>query len=139
MGCRSPSGTASWHGSASSAWGTTDQRDPLNFVTRYFGALSPAQLLVSALCLGFALVSRVLGLVGIVAMARRREWQVLAVTVALLAYFTAVHLFLGTTRFRMPAEPMLMLITVYGAAQCRALWSRMRKAPPTREPANGKS
>lgn len=117
-------------------WGTTDQSNPLNFVTRYFGTLSPAQLLVSALCLGFAFVSRVLGLISLIAM--RRDWQVVAIVVALLTYLTTVHLFLGTTRFRMPAEPMLMLITVYGVTECRALWSRMRNghkalAHPLRE------
>ncbi len=62
----------------------------------------------------FVLAARAFGLVGLVVMIRRREWALALVAVAGIAYFTLVHLLVANSRYRLPIEPLLFLLAVYG-------------------------
>ena len=75
---------------------------------------SPAFLALSAFGFLFVIVLRALGLIGVVTLLRRRVWPVLLIIGAGLGYFTLVHLFVANSRYRLPIEPILFLLALYG-------------------------
>ena len=79
-----------------------------------------AGTLVTLLCVGFAITARLLGLFGLLAMLMRRHWSLLLVITAVLAFKGTVHLFYGIARYRLPVEPILMILAVYGWEGIRA-------------------
>jgi 4-amino-4-deoxy-L-arabinose transferase-like glycosyltransferase len=70
---------------------------------------------------GFAVVARILGLIGVLVVAAGRHWPLLVVIVAVFAFKGFVHMFYGLARYRLPVEPLLMILTVYGWQGLRAL------------------
>ncbi len=67
----------------------------------------------------FVLIVRALGLIGMVTIVRRRHWPVALVIGAGLGYFTLLHLFVANSRYRLPIEPLLFLLALYGLDGCR--------------------
>jgi hypothetical protein len=85
---------------------------------------SSAAAVITIVCIGFALVLRAAGLVGIVVMVLRRHWPLLIVILALVGFKALIHLFYGLSRYRLPVEPLLMILAVYGSDGLRAALSR---------------
>jgi 4-amino-4-deoxy-L-arabinose transferase-like glycosyltransferase len=75
---------------------------------------SPAFVLLTAIGFLFVIVVRLLGLLGVVTLLRRRLWAILVIVGAGLGYFTLVHLFVANSRYRLPIEPLLFLLALYG-------------------------
>lgn len=74
----------------------------------------PGTVLATVVAIGFVIVLRLLGLAGLATLVRRREWQVLSLAVAGIAYFALVLPFFGNSRFRLGVEPLLILLALYG-------------------------
>ncbi len=92
------------------------ERHP-DFVSAGLAALEGASLptlAVSVLGFVYVLALRGAGLFGLAVMVARRQWPVLAVTVGVIAYFALIYLFVGNSRYRLPVEPLLILLAVYG-------------------------
>lgn len=85
----------------------------LTFLSVLFDG-SKVSVLLTIVAIAFAVVARVLGLAGFVAMARRQQWPILFMTVTIIGYGVAVVLFNGLSRYRIPLEPMLAILAVYG-------------------------
>ncbi|MBT7308891.1 MAG: hypothetical protein HN842_11795, partial [Gammaproteobacteria bacterium] len=63
----------------------------------------------------FAVVTRVAGLFGVFYLFKRKEWVPYGILlVEVISIFTAAYLFLGQSRFRVPLEPLLMILAVVG-------------------------
>ena len=63
----------------------------------------------------FAVVTRVVGLFGLVYLFKRKEWTPYGILlIEVISIFTAAYLFLGQSRFRVPLEPLLMILAVVG-------------------------
>jgi hypothetical protein len=77
------------------------------------GAAWPAAT-ITIVAIAFVVVLRILGLIGIVALMRRSEWRLLAVTVGAMAYFALVIPFYGHSRFRVPIEFLFVLLALAG-------------------------
>ncbi|HJO89425.1 MAG TPA: hypothetical protein QF403_07245, partial [Alphaproteobacteria bacterium] len=85
---------------------------------------SPAAVVVSVTALVFVIALRGLGLMGIVWMFMRRHYAVLLACVGLIAYFAVIHLFTGNSRYRLPVEPALIFLALYGVDGLR---TRLRR------------
>jgi 4-amino-4-deoxy-L-arabinose transferase-like glycosyltransferase len=85
---------------------------------------SSVGVIITIFCIGFALVLRAAGLIGIVVMVVRRHWPLLIVILALVGFKALIHLFYGLSRYRLPVEPLLMILAVYGFDGMRAVLSR---------------
>jgi CHASE2 domain-containing sensor protein len=96
-----------------------------NYLEAGLDALSEASPWAAAITIaGFALVIplRLLGLIGIVVAWRRRLFPELAIICAVVAYFAIIHLFVGNSRYRLPVEPLLLLLAVYGWQGVHQWW-----------------
>ncbi len=91
---------------------------------RRLGGLAPGPAVITVATVGFVMAVRVLGLVGIVVLARRRQWWLLGLIGGLCVYVSGVHLFGGALRYRLPLEPLLFVLTAYGIDGLRTLWGR---------------
>jgi 4-amino-4-deoxy-L-arabinose transferase-like glycosyltransferase len=85
---------------------------------------SPEVVAVSVTAFAFVIALRVLGLAGIVWVLMRRHYVVLLSCAGLIAYFAAFHMFIGSSRYRLPVEPALIFLALYGVD---ALRSRQRR------------
>ncbi len=69
--------------------------------------------LIFSIFTSFAIVTRFIGFVGLYKTIKNPETVTyLIIIVAILVIFTAMYLYLGQSRFRVPLEPILMLLTV---------------------------
>ena len=73
-------------------WFKTAQDNLGEMIRKFFQDGSGLAILVTAVCLAFVGVARVVGLIGIASIARQRLWSLLLVICALLTYFALVHL-----------------------------------------------
>ncbi len=86
-------------------WMDADQTSSLSVLRNLFGGQNPIALAISAICIGFAVGLKLLYGFGCFVLARRGNWGAVMLLVAIPAYFIATTLFLGQSRYRMPAEP----------------------------------
>jgi hypothetical protein len=82
----------------------------LLFVERI--SISSIGLIFTGLVFAFGL--RLLGLAGLYAMLRSPHWRDFIIYVAILSFFTGMYLFIGQPRFRLPMEPILVIIALWG-------------------------
>jgi len=80
---------------------------------------------------GYAVVVRLLGLLGIVWLVRQRQFGVLVLCLAPTMYFLFLHLLEGWSRFRLPVEAPLALLGVFGVVY---LLDMRNRSKPTTEP-----
>ena len=95
-------------------WFKTSQQNVRAMLFTFFGEAPMAALGFSFLALFFAFLTRCIGLVGICAMWRRGDYALMFTLLAFIGYFVAVHLFHGNSRYRIPTEPAMMLLALYG-------------------------
>lgn len=103
------------------------QQDVLSLLrwNRYADYFSKVSLISLALTLSgfvYLITIRILDLIGLIVMIRRRAWVPLTMMLGAMTYLTAIMLFSGTSRFRLPLEPMLFIMAAYGVAGIRAKW-----------------
>ena len=114
-------------GRLNQVWFKTSQQDVGGMLKSFFGGAPPGALFISIVCLGFALVARLIGLVGVVAIWQSRQFALLLTLLGLIGYFVAVHLFHGNSRYRIPVEPAMMLLVLFGL---QAMWDWFRTRRP---------
>ncbi len=88
-----------------------------NYIDAGFDALknaSPVFVSLTAAGFLFVFVLRGLGLFGVFTLFRRRLWPVLLIVGAGVGYFTLIHLLVANSRYRLPIEPILFLLALYG-------------------------
>ena len=69
---------------------------------------------ITVLCLLFSLLLKLMSLVGVYDLFKRKQFAVLIVCLALIAYFCATTLFLGQSRYRVPVEPYFSVLATFG-------------------------
>jgi hypothetical protein len=97
-----------------------------NRYSDYFNKVSNISLALTVFGFLYLIVIRCLDLIGIIVMIRRRAWVPLVMTLGAIVYLTTLTLFSGTSRFRLPLEPMLFIMVAYGIAGLRARWPSRR-------------
>lgn len=113
-------GAGRWHnlfqvsGNMEEIWFTTKQSDVWGMVTAFVKSAPLGAVAISAVCLLFVIIMRLFGLLGLVALAKRREYDMLLILTLLIIYFAMVHLFVGNSRYRIAVEPALILLAMYG-------------------------
>ena len=112
-------------------WFKTSQQDIGGMLTAFFSKAPLTALAISAVSLGFAVIARLIGLVGFVSMVRRGEYALILVLVGLIGYFVAVHLFHGNSRYRIPVEPAMMFFVLYGLREMSFWWCNWRQRKGT--------
>jgi hypothetical protein len=78
--------------------------------------LSKVTLAIKFVAKGYAVIVRMLGLLGIAWLVMHKQYSVLFLCVAPVLYFLLLHLFEGWSRFRLPVEAPLALLAVFGVA-----------------------
>jgi len=71
-------------------------------------------LFISFVCIFYSVTIKILGLVGLVAFFRCKQWAELAICLGVIIYFLAVSLFLGHSRYRVPAETTFVILAAMG-------------------------
>jgi 4-amino-4-deoxy-L-arabinose transferase-like glycosyltransferase len=66
--------------------------------------------------IGFSVLFRLLGIVGLIAMVMRRHYSMLLLTTGLVFAYVAGAFLVGQPRYRVPVEPALAIMAVYGVA-----------------------
>jgi len=61
-----------------------------------------------------------LGLIGLAWMFMKRHYAVLLACAGLITYFAVLHLFAGNSRYRLPVDPALIFLALYGVDGLRA-------------------
>ena len=69
---------------------------------------------ISLLSFIYVIVLRILGLIGLVRMIICKEYGVLFILSGVITYFMLIALFVGNSRYRLPIEPALIIMAVYG-------------------------
>jgi len=70
-------------------------------------------LLIFVVFTSFAFITRIIGMVGLYKTIKKSDSVVYLIAIlGVLIIFTAMYLYLGQSRFRVPLEPILMLLTV---------------------------
>jgi 4-amino-4-deoxy-L-arabinose transferase-like glycosyltransferase len=77
---------------------------------------SPLALVITAFAVFFAVVLRIVGLVGLYVMIRRRLWSELFIVTGAVGFFATVHIFNSAARYRIPVEPLLIMLALIGIA-----------------------
>ena len=73
-----------------------------------------AVISISLLSFVYVIALRILGFVGLVKIIRCREYGVLFILSGIIIYFMLIALFVGNSRYRLPIEPALIIMAVYG-------------------------
>lgn len=114
-------GAGNWHNlfgigaeSLSESWFTNAQDDLWGLLKRLFEGIPLAGLFFSAIAIGFAIVTRLIGLVGLISFFSRDRLGLLVVISGFVSYFALIHVFVGNSRYRVSVEPMLMLLFLSG-------------------------
>lgn len=119
-------GAGNWHNlfgvgaeSLSEAWFTNEQDDLWGLLKRLFEGVPPAGLVFSALAIGFAVITRIVGLIGLISLFNRDRIALVLVISGFVSYFALIHVFVGNSRYRVSVEPMLMLLFLSGLSWLR--------------------
>jgi len=124
-------GAGNWHNlfdigaeSVSIAWFTNAQDELWPLLQRLFSDVPPVGLVFSALAIGFTVLARLIGLVGIFSLCRTNRWGLLLIIAGIVLYFALIHVFVGNSRYRVAIEPMLMFLTIGGLDQLGRLFGK---------------
>jgi len=97
-----------------------DLADPDSRVTRV------GLVVTEILGKGFALATRVLGLLGVIYLIWRRDYAVLALILGAAAYFMGTALLVGFSRFRLQVDVPLLVLATYGLAYVGQRWQNRK-------------
>jgi len=82
---------------------------------------------VTIIGIGFAVITRTLGLIGLVTLIMRKQWPLLAILIGIVAFTLFVTLFNGMSRYRIPVDPPLMILATYGIYTLHRLFRYYRR------------
>ena len=71
-------------------------------------------IVISSLSFIYVIILRIFGLVGLIKMIKNKEYSLLFVLIGIITYFVLIALFVGNSRYRLPIEPALIIMAVYG-------------------------
>ena len=92
-----------------------DKYSGLHGIVNFVRSIDLPYLTILILTTGFSFVTRIAGIVGLIYLIKnRRVWPYMIVIVGVIILFTAMYLYLGQSRFRVPLEPFLMIFAVIG-------------------------
>ncbi|MBT3396014.1 MAG: hypothetical protein HN423_02390 [Alphaproteobacteria bacterium] len=77
----------------------------------------------------YVVIARILGLIGLWAMIRHRQFGLLVACVGLVAYVTLLPLFHGQSRYRVTIEPQLAVMAAFGVIYLHMMWLRLKNQP----------
>jgi len=117
----------------SSIWMKETTGRPLETLRRAFADAPLAMVAIGAVTYLFVLVVRLAGAVGLVMAGVRRQWPLLLLMIGVIAYYSLVHIFVGSARYRLVIEPALLMLAVLGFRDM-AGWLRRRRAAPVGQP-----
>jgi len=111
---------------AQDIYGHSNQGSPQTFLQTYWRGLHGASLWISVVCIGFAILTRIVELIGLVFCLRNKEHRPQAAVLgAIFIYFMFIMLFLGSARYRVPAEPALTVLFCWGTVALKQLLSTL--------------
>lgn len=88
----------------------------------------PLGTLIVIFCAGIAIVLRFLGLVGFMTIISRHHWPLLLIIMGAILFKLSVHLFYGQSRYRIPVDPYLVLLAIFGIDALRHRYQVWRAA-----------
>ena len=62
----------------------------------------------------FTIIMRILGLLGVIFLFIRKEYSTLILILGVLSYFSVIHIYHGSSRYRVPVETVLAYLSIYG-------------------------
>jgi hypothetical protein len=81
---------------------------------------------ITILAKGFAAVAQLLALVGLWALWRQKQYQLIALCLGAILYFVVAHPFFGWSRFRLPVELPLTLFRIAGLVYLSRLFAQLQ-------------
>jgi 4-amino-4-deoxy-L-arabinose transferase-like glycosyltransferase len=69
---------------------------------------------ISLLSFIYVIVLRIFGLIGLINIIKDRKYGVLFILTGVVFYFMLIALFVGNSRYRLPIEPALIIMAIYG-------------------------
>ena len=69
---------------------------------------------------------RAIGLIGVFVIIRKRNWALLMLLASIIGYFLLIHIFNSSARYRLPIEPLLLLLALFGFDYIKD-WCRPKK------------
>ena len=114
-------GSANWHNLLGTDRGTmtvgisaSSHASAGKALIEVISELGLSALLTSSVCILYSVTIKTLSVVGLVAFFRRRQWAELAICLGVILYFLATSLFLGQSRYRVPAETTFVILAAMG-------------------------
>lgn len=95
-------------------WSKASQKEAFAAVVAIFSSLEFSSALVTVICISFSVSMKFLALAGAYELYKRKEYVTLAILIGLILYFFFTTLFLGQSRYRVPAEPYIMVLAAIG-------------------------
>jgi hypothetical protein len=94
-----------------------DSEEHVNRINAVFSTLLESDLItivISSISFIYVIILRIFGLVGLIQMTKNKEYSLLFVLFGIITYFMLIALFVGNSRYRLPIEPALIIMAVYG-------------------------
>jgi len=82
--------------------------------------------LIKAVALSYAVILRLVAILGLIEIVRRGHYAFLVISLGLISMFVVSTLLVGQPRYRLAVEPQLMLMAVYGIAGMKGYFERRR-------------
>jgi 4-amino-4-deoxy-L-arabinose transferase-like glycosyltransferase len=93
----------------------TEKYDGIKGIVALIKSVDYSYLFILFITTLFSISSRILGLIGVYSSAKDKTvWPYLIVLISVIILLTGMYLYLGQSRFRVPMEPFLMLLSVIG-------------------------
>jgi len=62
----------------------------------------------------YVILLRVLGVIGVVEMIKKKDYSLLFIVIGVIVYFSITVIFVGTSRYRLPIESSMIILSIYG-------------------------
>ena len=76
--------------------------------------LNSTALFISLFSFLYVAILRIFGLIGLIAMVKNKEYSLFFILTGVVTYFMLISLFVGNSRYRLPIDPILIIMSVYG-------------------------
>jgi hypothetical protein len=104
-----------------------EQGDRVSAWWRSIQLAPPGGVFLSILAIGFAVVMRLLAVLGVAFALARRRWGILVFSLPVIGYWAAILLFNGISRYRASIEPVLTLMAIFGVCQLLRMYRTSAK------------
>ena len=93
---------------------TGERLSRVDAVISTLSELNLTALFISLLSFLYVVTLRIFGLIGLIAMVKNKEYGLSFILTGAVTYFMLISLFVGNSRYRLPIEPVLIVMAVYG-------------------------